>query len=210
MSRQRFFTSLFLSVFFLTGCAFLETEQQGAHANDQLEVNEPLEIQTQTQTQTEIRDYSFFTPRKNHKKLNDYVQQMIIDFQLNGPFSNPIAIASFVEFDETLTKTNSLGNQLAEAFLIEMSQAGYPVADINASGEIVINSDGSFAFTRQQQKHFSELCCALSGNLIYQSNGVRVNSKVFDIQTKRIFAASSLVIPYFVVEHLGQTQAQTH
>ena len=85
MSRQRFFTSLFLSVFFLAGCAFLETEQQGAHANDQLEVNEPLEIQTQTQTQTEIRDYSFFTPRKNHKKLNDYVQPNDNRFSVEWP-----------------------------------------------------------------------------------------------------------------------------
>ncbi|MFT4938205.1 MAG: TolB-like protein [Paraglaciecola sp.] len=200
MSTQQLFISLFLTIFCLTGCASFENHQQSSLTNQQLELKESPDVGT------DIRDYSNFNPRTNHKKLNDYVQQMIIDFQLNGPFSNPIAITSFVEFDETLNKTNSLGNQLAEAFLIEMSQAGYPVADINASGKILINADGSFAFTRQQQKQFSKLCCALSGNLIYQSDGVRVNSKVFDIKTKRIFAASSLVIPYFVVEHLGQTQ----
>jgi TolB-like protein len=198
MNTHRFFSSFLLTAFCLTGCAFFESEPQSSRTNSQLEFAAP-------DSQSDIRDYSFFTPRNNHKKLNDYVQQMIMDFELVGPFSQPIAIASFVEFDETLTKTNSLGNQLAEAFLIEMSQAGYPVADINASGGIVRNADGSFAFTRQQQKQANNLCCALSGNLIYQSNGVRVNSKVFDIQTKRIYAASSIVIPYFVIEHLGQT-----
>lgn len=201
MSTHGLFKVLFFTIFCLTGCATVENDQHSSLMDLQLELNEP------TDSQSDIRDYSFFAPRNNHKKLNDYVQQMIMDFQLDGPFSNPIAIASFVEFDETLTKTNSLGNQLAEAFLIEMSQAGYPVADINASGGILINADGSFAFTRQQQKQFNNLCCALSGNLVYQSNGVLVNSKVFDIQTKRIYAASSLVIPYFVIEHLGQTQA---
>jgi TolB-like protein len=205
MNTHSYFKSLFFTIFCLTGCASFENEQQSSLTDRPLE-DSRLELKEIPEPQPDIRDYALFTPQNSRKNLNDYVQQMIMDFQLNGPFSHPIAIASFVEFDETLTKTNSLGNQLAEAFLIEMSQAGYPVADINASGQILINADGSFAFTRQQQKHFNNLCCALSGNIIYQSDGVRVNSRVFDIQTKRIFAASSLVIPYFVVEHLGQTQ----
>ena len=201
MNKLGIFACIFIIVFCLTGCASAEKDQHSLLVNQQLELNEPAD------SQSDIRDYSLFTPQNNHKKLNDYVQQMIMDFELTGQFSNPIGIASFVEFDETLTKTNSLGNQLAEAFLIEMSRAGYPVADINASGRVQINADGNFAFTRHQQKQFNNLCCALSGNLIYQSNGVLVNSKVFDIQTKIIYAASSLIIPYFVIDHLGQAQA---
>ena len=200
MSMHRLFQAFLPTILCLTGCASIESTQKSIldkHLSD---------IREKTEAHNDIRDYSLFTPRINHNNLNDYVEQMIMDFQFNGPFSSPIAIASFVEFDETLTKTNSLGNQLAEAFLIEMTQAGYPVADINASGWIVMNANGGFVFTRQQEEGFDDICCALSGNLIYQSNGVLVNSKVFDIQTKRILAASSAVIPYFVIEHLGQTQ----
>jgi TolB-like protein len=200
MSMHRLFQSSLLTIFCLTGCTSTENTQKNT-LNDRI-----LEMRETTNSPNDIRDYSLFTPRNNHNSLNDYVEQMIMDFKFNSPFNTPIAIASFVEFDETLTKTNSLGNQLAEAFLIEMTQAGYPVTDINASRWIEMNARGSFVFTRQQEEGFDDICCVLSGNLIYQSDGVRVNSKVFDMQTKRVLAASSAVIPYFVVEHLGQTQ----
>jgi len=201
MSMHCLFKSLIITIFCLTGCTFMDNNPQSALSERIIKMNK-------TSEPIDIRDYSLFNPRNNHNSLNDYVEQMIMDFQFNGPFDSPIAIASFVEFDETLTKTNSLGNQLAETFLIEMTQAGYPVTDINASGWIDINANGGFVFTRQQEDGFDDICCALSGNLIYQSNGVRVNSKVFDIQTKRILAASSAVIPYFLVEHLGQMQTR--
>jgi TolB-like protein len=200
MSMHRLLQSFFIALFCLTGCASIQNTPQSPLSKRILAISET------PAPRSDIRDYSLFTPRNNHNNLNDYVEQMIMDFKFNSPFNTPIAIASFVEFDETLTKTNSLGNQLAEAFLIEMTQAGYPVADINASGWIVMNANGGFVFTRQQEEGFEDICCALSGNLIYQSNGVLVNSKVFDMQTKRVLAASSAVIPYFVVEHLGQSQ----
>ena len=202
MSAQHFFKLLLVLAFtfWLTGCASVDNNQKNTSENRLLEFRET------PASQIDIRDYSLFTPRSHTVNLNDYVQEMIIDFQLNSLFNKPIAITSFVEFDETLTKTNQLGNQLAETFLIEMGQAGYPVADINASDEILLDTNGNFAFSRDQQINTNNLCCVLSGNLIYQSNGVRVNAKIFDMQTQRIIAASSLVIPYFVVEHLGQTQ----
>jgi TolB-like protein len=204
MSVFNSFKPTFLAITCLTGCTFLESNPQSILAN----TNHVLELDRVTNPENDIRDYSLFTPRNSNISLNDYVEQMVMDFRFNGPFNTPIAIASFVEFDETLTKTNSLGNQLSEAFLIKMTQAGYPVADINTSNWIVLNTNGSFVFTRQQEDDLDNICCALSGNLIYQSNGVRVNSKVFNMQTKRVIAASSTVIPYFVVEHLGQAQKQ--
>jgi TolB-like protein len=202
MSAQHFFKllSVLVYTFWLTGCTSVENNQKKTSENRLLEFRETLA------SQTDNRDYSLFTPRSHTVNLNDYVQEMIIDFQLNSLFNKPIAITSFVEFDKTLTKTNQLGNQLAETFLIEMGQAGYSVADINASDEILLNTNGNFAFSRNLQINTHNLCCVLSGNLVYQSNGVRVNAKIFDMQTQRIIAASSLVIPYFVVEHLGQTQ----
>jgi TolB-like protein len=202
MSKFSLFKPAFLAITCLTGCTFLDSNPQITLAN----TNHALELNKVSNPENDIRDYSLFTPRNSNISLNDYVEQMVMDFRFNGQLATPIAIASFVEFDETLTKTNSLGNQLSEAFLIKMTQAGYPVADINASNWIVLNTNGSFVFTRQQEDDFDNICCALSGNLIYQRNGVRVNSKVFNMQTKRVIAASSTVIPYFVVEHLGQAQ----
>ncbi|WP_299081346.1 FlgO family outer membrane protein [uncultured Paraglaciecola sp.] len=187
-----------------TGC--LSTNQN----QDFSVTSELLEADAESSRAMDIRDYSLYAPRHHNKSLNDYAKQMVMDFQFSPAFNQAIAVSSFVEFDDSLIKTNMLGNQLAEAFLIEMNQAGYAVADINASGAINVNTQGGFVFSRKQQSQFNNLCCALSGNLIYQSNGVRVNSKLFDIDTKRVIAASTLVIPYFVIEHLGQTQLRAN
>jgi TolB-like protein len=157
-------------------------------------------------TETDIRDYSLFAPRYHNKSLNDYAQQMIMNLNINQDVNGPIAVTSFVEFDQTLTRTNILGNQLAEAFLIEMRQAGYTVKDVNILGEVDVNNYGSFSFSREEYFIDDNLCCVLSGYLIYQGNGVQVNGKLFNINTKKLIAASSLVIPYFVIEHLGQVQ----
>lgn len=198
MNMRHLSQSLLFCSFCMTGC--LSTENQHQSPVDKY----ISQAQQQTMADSDSRDYSLFTPRNNRSNLNDYVEQIIMDFQFKGPFSSPIAVASFVEFDGTLTKTNSLGNQLAETFLIELTQAGYPVIDINASSWINMNANGGFVFTRQQEDEYDNICCALSGNLIYQSNGVRVNTKLFDMKTKTVLAAASRVVPYFVIEHLGQ------
>jgi TolB-like protein len=187
-----------LTAFVVSGC---QSKQKSSTLTENL-----LAIKKTTDTETDIRDHSLFEPRYHNKQLNDYAQQMVLNFKINKELPGSIAVTSFVEFDQTLTKTNNLGNQLAEAFLIEMRQAGYTVEDINALGGVVVNHYGNFSFSRQEDFLQDNFCCVLSGNLIYQSNGVLVNSKLFNIDTKNLIAASSLVIPYFVIEHLGQAQ----
>ena len=190
MSMNCLFKSLFITIFCLTGCSSMDN-------NPNSDLSERILEMSKTAEPHDIRDYSLFNPSKNHNTLGDYVERMIMDFQFSAPFDTPIAIASFVDFDGTLRKTNSLGNQLAETFLIEMSQAGYAVADINASGWIDINANGGFVFTRQQDDGFDDICCALSGNLIYQTNGVRVYIKYLAINTHTVGIKSSAVVLIF-------------
>jgi len=159
------------------------------------------------QVQSNIRDYSRFSARGHNKSLNDYAQQLVMELNTQQAVHKPIAVASFVEFDSALDKTNSIGNQLAEAVLIELGQMGYPTADINVSDSVRLQSNGNFAFSRQQSENAGNYCCVLSGNLIYEQGGVRVNAKLIDLKSKSILGASTLTIPYFVVEHLGYAQA---
>ena len=201
MKKYHFLHTILLTTFILSSC---QSQQTSANLTESL-----LEMQQSAQTANDVRDYSLFEPRYHNKQLNDYAQQMLLNFKINQELTGSIAVTSFVEFDQTLTKTNILGNQLAEAFLIEMRQAGYTVADVNVLGGVTVNNYGNFAFTRQDDYLQDDFCCVLSGNLIYQSNGVRVNSKLFNINTKQLIAASSLVIPYFVIEHLGHAQPRS-
>jgi TolB-like protein len=199
MIKSKYFALYSLVILCLNSCASNENENE-------MTLNKHLiKMQDSQNTQTEIRDYSLYSPRIHHKSLNDYAQQMLLDFELNSnAFYKPIAITSFVEFDNRLTSTNSLGNQFAEALAIEMVKEGYPIAELNSSGMVLINEEGNFILTRLTQVIADdELCCALSGNMIYQTNGVRINSKLFDIKTQKIISATSLVIPYFVIENYG-------
>jgi TolB-like protein len=67
---------------------------------------------------------------------------------------------------------------------------------------------GNLVFSRQHKKRLNDYCCVVSGNLIYEQGGVRVNAKLIDLETRRILGASSLTIPYFVIEHLGDAYSE--
>jgi len=196
MKKYSLLTLIMLTTIVVSACQSKQKSQTSSLTESLLEMSKT------TDSKTEIRDYSLFEPRYHNKNLNDYVQQMIMNFNINPALTGPITVSSFVEFDRTLTKTNNLGNQLAETFLIEMWQAGYPMEDINILGGVAVNNNGNFAFSREEDFLYENLCCVLSGNLIYQRNGVQVNSKLFNINTKKLIAATSLVIPYFVIQHL--------
>lgn len=146
---------------------------------------------------------SGFSLGRHNKTLNDYAQQLVMKLEPSLPLSGPIAVASFVEFDSNLVTTNMLGNQFAEALMIEMGNSGYPVADINAAKGVKRTAAGNFAFTRKQSVKNNGFCCVLSGNLIYEKAGVRVNAKLLSNENSQMLGASTLVIPYFVVQHLG-------
>ncbi|NVK54233.1 MAG: hypothetical protein HWE26_01350 [Alteromonadaceae bacterium] len=154
------------------------------------------------------RDYSVYTPMHHNKVLSDYAEQIVMQLKLQGQFDKPIAVASYVEFDNNLKTTNGLGNQLAEAVLIEMSNMGYPMMDITTSNSILMNDSGSFAFNRDSSKFADDICCVLSGNLIYERRGVKVNTKLLELQSKRVLASNSQLIPYFIAEEFGRLRAR--
>ena len=107
---------------------------------------------TEQKIKAEIRDYGRYSPVRHNKFVKDYVQQMIMNLNVQKSLRGPIAVASFVEFDDTLQTTHSLGNQIAEAALIEMNQLGYLMADVNLGDTFTINKEGNFVFSRNLDK----------------------------------------------------------
>lgn len=163
---------------------------------------------TEVKAQSNVRDYSRFSAFRHDKSLNDYAQQLVMELNTQQAINKPVAVASFVDFDQSLRTTNSIGNQLAEAVLVELGQLGYPTADINADKNISMNARGNFVFSRAQKERMKDYCCVLSGNLIYEQSGVRVNAKLIDLDSRRILGASTLTIPYFVIDHLGYAHSE--
>jgi TolB-like protein len=165
-------------------------------------------IITENEVNSSIRDHQRFSVISHNKSLNDYAQQLLMELDTQQAIRQPVAVASFVEFDHSLKNTNSIGNQLAEAILVELGQLGYLTADINVDNKISMDERGNLVFSRQHKKRLNDYCCVVSGNLIYEQGGVRVNAKLIDLETRRILGASSLTIPYFVIEHLGDAYSE--
>ncbi|GGO73364.1 FlgO family outer membrane protein [Bowmanella pacifica] len=148
-----------------------------------------------------------FVPLHHHKRLADYVEQMVMGLKINqqAVADKSIAVASFVEFDSTLTQTNMLGNQLAENFMQQLRKQGFSVTESKATGEVKITQNGDFAFSREaHQLPKGQSCCVLTGTMIYSPSGVEVNARLFELDSNKVLASAQGVIPYFVVRHLGQ------
>lgn len=150
---------------------------------------------------------TLYSPSFSHKSLADYAEQLTMNLIHNGrnlPLDSLVGVTTFVNFDQSLNNSSALGNQLAEQLMSEMQSYGVAVADFKAMDQIMVNSAGDFVFSRQAQQLSSSMSVSyvLSGTLIRNEKGVRVNARVVDIQSKRVVSSASLVIPHFVVKSL--------
>ncbi|QJR82808.1 hypothetical protein CA267_009965 [Alteromonas pelagimontana] len=154
-----------------------------------------------------------YRPLHTHKLLSDYAEQMTMKLVENLRYvtvSTPVAVASFVELDSGLDKTNILGNQLAESFITELQEFGIAVVDYKTTGKILVNPNGDFAFSR----NLSELSLhptvqyVLSGTMTYNDRGVILNIRMVDLNSKVVVASSKGFIPHFVVESLHPQSAR--
>jgi len=144
--------------------------------------------------------------RYSHKQISHYVEQMAMKMVNNKSLqiNAPIAVASFVQFDSTLNRTNILGNQIAESFIVELQQYHLPVVDYKLTGAIRITTKGDFAFSRdvKQLAQDQSIGYVLSGTLTRAKGGVVVNARIIGLTSKVVVASSSAFIPGFVLNAL--------
>lgn len=144
--------------------------------------------------------------RYSHKQVSHYVEQMAMKMVNNKSLeiNSPIAVASFVQFDSTLNRTNILGNQIAESFIYELQQFHLPVVDYKLTGAIRITPKGDFAFSRdvKQLAQDQQIGYVLSGTLTRAKGGVVVNARIIGLTSKVVVASSQAFIPGFVLNAL--------
>ena len=146
-----------------------------------------------------VTDY----PARPTKPLSDYAAdlafQLLQSMQYMLP-EQPVAISTFVEFDQQLSNTTAVGNQLAEHMYYQMQRLGIPVADIKLSRQIRVTPAGDLVFSRgsyldtKQQVNY-----VLAGTILRDSAGLVVNARVMHIRTKAVIGSAQLHIPDFVL-----------
>jgi TolB-like protein len=151
--------------------------------------------------------HQYVTSLNSNKQLNDYVAQMAMQlvetFHL-FPVESRVAVASFVDLDSELNRTNIIGNQLAEAFIHQFQQFGINVVDFKTTRDIQVTSSGDFVFSRNhsQLDMLQQIDYVLSGTMVFTPRGIMVNARVINFRTKVVAASSQQLIPHFVVSSL--------
>jgi TolB-like protein len=131
-------------------------------------------------------------------QLSDYAGQLaskLAEFRaLEGA---RVGVASFVEFDQSLRTTSSLGNQFAEALATELPQYGVQVVDFKLTQYIDVSPRGDLALSRDMQDLTTQIDMkyVLTGTLVATNRGVKINSRVVSTQDNSVIAAASTFVP---------------
>lgn len=146
-----------------------------------------------------------YVPLNHFVKLENYVEQMAIELSdlLHQGHSTPteLVVASFVRLDGTLQNSDQLGNQLAETFIHQLHRFGYQVVDSKLQSSVQLSASGDFAFSRSGNSRFNASLAehVLSGTMVYREKGVQVNARVMSLESKKIVATTSRIIPWYVL-----------
>lgn len=149
-----------------------------------------------------------FRPRFSYKSVQDYAAQLSMRLIRNrhGLSADArLGISSFVKLDTSLQNTTILGNQLAEYLMAEMQQQGISVVDHKLMPALEVTSRGDITFSRDIMRLSKQnvMDYVLSGTLIEKANGVFVNARIISVQTNRVVASATVLIPDFVAESVA-------
>ncbi len=138
----------------------------------------------------------------NDYLMDEYVEQMATRLvtaipELETEYS--VAIASFVDLDNSLNTTSRLGNQLSETFITEIRRLGVPVVDYKMNSHIDVLQSGDIVFTRDKGSVNNDFDYILAGTFIYDEKGVVVHARIISRLDKRIIGATHSLIPYQLV-----------
>ncbi|MDM7860321.1 FlgO family outer membrane protein [Alteromonas sp. ASW11-36] len=164
---------------------------------------------------TSMRDRipTLYETQRTHKSLRDYAAQLAMALMDRAIRLNPddlIGVVSFVDFDDELTNSNPVGNQLSEYFIGEIQQFGVSVVDFKVTESIQVGPRGDFALSRDAEHLVDQLAMdhILTGTLIYRSQGVSVNARIVELETRRVVATANVMIPDFIVAEIDPYLSQ--
>ncbi|MDH2432010.1 FlgO family outer membrane protein [Pokkaliibacter sp. MBI-7] len=145
------------------------------------------------------------TPGSAPTVLSDVVSFMADQLSANKDFANvqdtPIAVTSFVNV-ENLSETNKLGIQLQENMIHEMQVRGYRIVDFKTMGSIRVNQQGDFAFSRKLEELTRQyrINYVLTGTYTGFPDGVMINARMIDLQSKVVMSSAQGFLPTDDVE----------
>ncbi len=150
-----------------------------------------------------------FHPPKTHKQLNDYASQLAMALMDNATrltHQDKVGVTSFVRLNASLNESTVLGNQLSEYLIAELQDFGLAIIDFKLAGAINVTSVGDFVLTRNahQLAQQVEMDHVVTGTIIEDARGVRVNARIVSLADKQVVASANVYIPAFIVMDLNK------
>lgn len=208
---MRYFALIIACVIGLSGCAtnlisMQQSQEQMIAMPEPLRAN-PVSAQqvsvATAMTPVLIPPANSYKPKYTHKTIDDYAEQMTMQLMRQARYltsGSRVGVASFVTFDNSLQRTNALGNQLAESFIKEVQVYGLPVVDYKLMNSISVQYDGDKVFSREGwDLSGADVEYVLSGTMHQDEKGVRVNARIISLDEKTVVATARGFIPHFVV-----------
>lgn len=200
-----------LALLVLNGCEMTEPQKQSAPptqvnaTTQQIDYVALLQAAQQNQVVQRNSNDRVFVPYQHHKTLVNYVEQMALELAdtMQQDSELGIAITTFVDLDASLNTSSQLGNQIAESMMYQLQKFGHNVVDFKAMDVINVTARGDFVMTREVEELAERRIAShvLAGTLIYRTNGVEVNARIINLDTKRVTASAQNLIPSFVLEN---------
>ena len=136
------------------------------------------------------------------------MQEMVISMQ-DMSEQTPVAVASFVFLDSDFNQGNLLGNQIAESFIHELHNFGVKVVDYKVTDYIRVTPQGDFVHSRNYEELGSNLPAqyAVGGTLSRHRDGVLINARMVDFESKAVIATAQSLIPNKVINALQPSLA---
>lgn len=156
---------------------------------------------------TDLMNSHTLEASSNSVMLGEYVEQIATDLLQNmlvpvGGAS--VGITSFVEFSTNLSSINMVGAILAEEFIFELQRNGIMVVDYKVQDSVEVKGSGDFIFSRNNTKLTLNgvMKYVLVGTLIYNKQGIWVNARIVDIESKEVVSSAKKLVPYFILDSI--------
>lgn len=155
-----------------------------------------------TNKQTQVaNNTAYFAPSTNFQQLGEYTEQMvyvIFDKISLQNIDKTIAVPPFISWAPGLSVNGPLNIELAELFIADMQNMGLPVAE-NVLTYADANTTNDYLNTIPYIQVNDDIGYVLKGTIRENEQGVMVYAKIINVETKAVIAATSKLIPHYLV-----------
>lgn len=191
--------SLFFVGLITTGCSSVD-ESTRLCANEQGDFYQCNDVEL-VQENTIKKSYDFQSER-SFQTINEYTEQMV--YRLHQKLSNhkiekSIIVPPFVSLSVIETSNPHLSIDLAEAFILDMQSIGLPAAELLIANTTT-DFQADYLTYLEESSGNDDIGYVVKGTMRKTQNGVMIYARVIDIESKKVIASTSKLLPLYLVQ----------